>query len=205
MNANRSDRSGYVLITGASSGIGKELARLFAEDGYSLIITARSEGKLEKLKKELIEQYGVAVEIIVKDLGKPEAADQLYGEIAAKNLTVDILVNNAGYGTSGKFHKIELNDEIDMINVNLICLTKLTKLYLKEFVAKNSGKILNVGSTASFAPVVYEAAYGATKAFVLSLTEAIAEEYKDTNITVTALCRGVLELDLLKELNFKIQ
>ena len=183
------------LITGASSGIGKELARIHAEKGGNLILIARSEDKLNTLKTELESKYGVSAFVIVKDLSKQGAATGVYEAVKTAGLTVDYLMNNAGFGGQGKFHERDWQQDIDMINVNVVALTELTRRFLPDFVSRNSGKILNVSSTASLLPGPLQAVYYATKAYVTSFSNAIAEELHDTSVTVTALLPGATETD----------
>ncbi len=181
------------LITGASSGIGKEFAFIHAEKGGDLILIARSEDKLNQLKAELEQKYSVNVKIIVKDLTETNATLDIYNEIKDDNITVDYLINNAGFGGQGKFHERAWKDDLAMIHLNIIALTSLTRYFLPDFVARNNGKILNVSSTASLLPGPLQAVYYATKAYVTSFSNAIAEELHDTNITVTALLPGATE------------
>ena len=178
------------LITGASSGIGLELAKRFARDGFSLVLTARSIDKLNQLASRLKAQYGVAVRVIMKDLAKPEAPEEIFQELNRAGISVDILVNNAGFGSYGFFQKLDLARELKIIQVNITALTHLTKLFLPGMIEKRRGKILNVASTAAFQPGPLMAVYYATKAFVLSFSEAIANELKGTGVTVTCLCPG---------------
>ncbi|RIV10476.1 SDR family NAD(P)-dependent oxidoreductase [Priestia flexa] len=181
---------GYALITGASGGIGRQLAYHFAEDGYSLVLVARSKEKLEELKKELENNYSISVLISIKDLSKQEEALKLYDEIKQQRITVQFLVNNAGFGLYGTFIETSWAEEADMIDLNIKTLTYLTKLFLPEMVERNEGRILNIASVASFLPGPLMAVYYATKAYVLSFTEALENELKDTNITISALCPG---------------
>ena len=174
------------LITGASSGIGLDLAHLFAADGHDVVLVARSENKLRELAKELEAKHGIQATVIVADLAKPDAPQQIFVVAPA----VDILVNNAGYGTSGPFAETDLRAELDMIQVNIAALTHLTKLFLRSMLERKHGRILNVASTASFQPGPLMAVYYATKAYVLSFSEAIAEELSGSGVTVTALCPG---------------
>ncbi|MBZ4684095.1 MAG: isfD [Fusobacteriales bacterium] len=178
------------LITGASSGIGKELAYIHAENGGDLVLVARSGDKLETIKKDIEEKYKVKVDIIVKDLSIPNSPFEVYNEIKQKNIDIEYLINNAGFGGIGYFHKRDLSKDLAMINVNIVALTTLTHLFLQDFTKKNSGKILNVSSTASLLPGPLQAVYYATKAFVTSFSNAISEELKNTNITVTNLMPG---------------
>ncbi|MBN8251537.1 SDR family oxidoreductase [Priestia flexa] len=181
---------GYALITGASGGIGRQLAYHFAEDGYSLVLVARSKENLEELKKELENNYSISVLISIKDLSKQEEALKLYDEIKQQRITVQFLVNNAGFGLYGTFIETSWAEEADMIDLNIKTLTYLTKLFLPEMVERNEGRILNIASVASFLPGPLMAVYYATKAYVLSFTEALENELKDTNITISALCPG---------------
>lgn len=178
------------LITGASSGIGKEFAHIHAEKGGDLIIVARRQEKLEELQKELEGKHKVRVVPIVKDLGVPSAAKALFDEVKNKNIQVDYLINNAGFGLRGKFHELPWERQIGMINLNIIALTELMYLFLPEMVNRNSGKILNISSTASLMPGPLQAVYFASKSFVTSISNAVAEELHNTNITVTALLPG---------------
>lgn len=181
------------LITGASSGIGKEMATLHAQNGGDLVIVARSEDQLEKLKVELENTYSVKVMIIVKDLGRAEAPKEIYDEVRKAGIDPHFLINNAGFGGIGKFHEREWEIDLAMINLNVLALMALTRLFLPDFVKQNEGRILNVSSTASLMPGPLQAVYFATKAFVTSFSNAIAEELHDTNVTVTALLPGATE------------
>ncbi len=181
------------LITGASSGIGKEFAKIHAEKGGDLIVVARSENKLNELKKELEETYKINVFVIQKDLTKPNAPKEIYEEIQNAGLKVDYLINNAGFGGLGKFNERKLEQDLAMINLNISALTALTHYFLQDFVKNNEGKILNVSSTASLMPGPLQAVYYATKAYVTFFSNAIAEELHDTNITVTNLMPGATE------------
>ncbi len=178
------------LITGASSGIGKEFAQIHAEKGGDLIVVARSENKLNQLKKELEEIYKINVFVIQKDLTKSNAPKEIYEQVQNEGLKVDYLINNAGFGGLGKFNERELDQELAMINLNISALTALTHYFLQDFVKTNEGKILNVSSTASLMPGPLQAVYYATKAYVTFFSNAIAEELHDTNITVTNLMPG---------------
>jgi short-subunit dehydrogenase len=186
------------LITGASSGIGKELATIHAERGGDLILVARRKEKLEALKQELEDKYKVNVVLISKDLTQLSAPQEIYDELKSKGVQVDYLINNAGFGGHGKFHERSLEDDLAMINLNVVALTLLTKLFLPEFVERNSGKVLNVSSTASFMPGPLQAVYFATKSYVTFLSNAIAEELYDTKITVTNLMPGATETEFAK-------
>lgn len=183
------------LITGASTGIGKELANIHAEQGGDLVIVARSKDKLDMLKAELENAYGRKVMVIAKDLGSAEAAKEIYDEIKQAGIEVEYLINNAGFGGLGKFHERDWRQDEAMINLNIMALTALTRFFLPDFVKRNSGKILNVSSTASFMPGPLQAVYYATKAYVTFFSNAIAEELHDTRVTVTNLMPGATETE----------
>jgi len=181
------------LITGASGGIGKELAYIHAEKGGDLIIVARSKDKLEDFKKVLEFNHKVEVKVIVKDLSLPNAAKEVYDEVKKENIQVDYLINNAGFGLVGEFYKLPLARQQQMIALNMTSLTEMTHLFLADFTKRNAGKILNVSSTASLMPGPLQAVYFASKAYVTSFSNAIAGELFDTNITVTNLMPGATE------------
>ena len=186
------------LITGASSGIGKELATIHAERGGNLILVARSKDKLNELKVELEKKHKVLVSIIPKDLSATGAAKELFNKVQSLGIQVDYLMNNAGFGLVGKFHELPWERQMQMINLNMIALTELTYLFLQEMVARNNGKILNTSSTAGLIPGPLQAVYFASKAYVSSFSNAIAEELYDKNITVTALLPGATETGFAK-------
>lgn len=185
MNSTRN----YTLITGASTGIGYELAKLFAKDRHNLILVARDEGKLETAKNEL-SKCNVEVKILSLDLSKSEDIQGLFNYVEMNKLNVDILVNNAGIGTFGDFSEIEWVKEEALIDINIKALTKLTKYFLPKIIECKNGGILNVASTAAFCSGPRMAAYYASKAYVLNLTEAIYEECKDSGIRISCLCPG---------------
>lgn len=187
------------LITGASSGIGRDMAINLASRGIDLILVARRKERLEELKKQL----SVDVEIIDLDISSKEACYELYDKVKDKN--IDILINNAGFGVFGKFDETDLEKEINMINLNIISLHILTKLFLKDFKAKNSGYILNVGSSAAFCAGPLLSSYYATKNYVLRLTEAIYEELRreKSNVYVGVLCPGPVDTEFNKVANVK--
>ena len=185
MNSTRN----YTLITGASTGIGYELAKLFAKDRHNLILVARDEGKLESAKNEL-SKCNVEVKILSLDLSKSEDIQGLFNYVEMNKLNVDILVNNAGIGTFGDFSEIEWVKEEALIDINIKVLTKLTKYFLPKIIECKNGGILNVASTAAFCSGPRMAAYYASKAYVLNLTEAIYEECKDSGIRISCLCPG---------------
>jgi short-subunit dehydrogenase len=176
------------LITGSSGGIGLEFARIFAREGYDLALVARNEQKLNELAAELKTKHGTETIVIRKDLNESSAPGEIYE--ALKGVTVEALVNNAGFATYGAFATLDLSRELEMMQVNMVALTHLTKLFLPPMLERHSGKILNVASTAAFQPGPLMAVYYATKAYVLSFSEAIAQEVRDQGVTVTALCPG---------------
>lgn len=178
------------LVTGASGGIGWELARAFAAGGYDLVLVARSAGKLEQLAGELRDRHGVAVRVLAKDLTAPGAPDEIFQELEGAVVAVDALVNNAGFATFGPFAGTDLASELEEIQLNVVTLTHLTKRFLPGMLARRRGGILNVASTAAFQPGPQMAVYYATKAYVLSFSEALAEELRGSGVTVTALCPG---------------
>lgn len=183
-------RTNTALVTGASNGIGLALARIHAQKGGDLVIVARSQDKLEQLKAELERDYKVSVTVISEDLSQANAAQRIFKTTEDLGLTIDVLINNAGFGGHGLFHERELEQEQAMMQVNMVALTQLTHLYVKGMVERNKGRILNVSSTASFMPGPLQAVYYATKAYVTSFTQAIAEELASTNVSATALCPG---------------
>ncbi len=177
-----------VLITGASSGIGLELAKLFAADGNNLVLVARRGELLNKIAGELTSNFGIEVEVIAKDLTLAKSPDEIFKKLKDKD--IDIVVNNAGFGLVGQITELDYKRQIDMVNLNISALTSLTRLFLPRMVEMNSGGILNVGSLAGFQPGPYATVYYATKAFVLSFTEGLREELKDSNIKITCLAPG---------------
>ncbi|MES3018693.1 MAG: SDR family oxidoreductase [Bacteroidota bacterium] len=189
----------YALITGATSGIGYELAKLLAADGYNLIIVSRDKSSLDSKTHEFKTNYGVEVLAIVMDLFKPENAFALYEEVMDLGVEISILVNNAGQGLYGEFKDTDITRELSIIELNISSLTILTKSFLKDMIRRNEGKILNVASVASKLPGPWQSVYHATKAYVLSFTEAIREELKDTGITITALMPGVTDTDFFNK------
>jgi short-subunit dehydrogenase len=185
------------LITGASSGIGLDLARVMAPD-FDLILSARNQSRLEQLAKELQGQHGNRVHVIPSDLARPEAPKEIFAEVTRRGLQVHVLVNNAGFGSYGPFADTESQAELDMIRVNITALTELTKLALPGMLERKRGRIMNVASTAGFQPGPLMAVYYATKAYVISFSEAIANELKDSGIAVTCLCPGATETEFAK-------
>jgi uncharacterized protein len=183
------------LITGATGGIGLELARCFARDGYQLILVARRAAELNALAQRFVQDHKIKVETISADLSEPRSADELVAEIGRRGLRVDVLVNNAGYGQYGAFIETDADAELRMINLNMVTLTRLSKLLLPGMVARRWGKIMNVASTAAFMPGPLMAVYYASKAYVLSLSEALNEELRGSGVSVTALCPGPTQTD----------
>lgn len=193
-----------VLITGASSGIGFELARCFARDSYRIVLVARHEDDLRESAEKLKTEFPECEPLIIPcDLSKPEGPSQLYEETKRQGLQIDVLVNDAGIGEYGPFVETDLQKELSMIQLNAASLVHLTKLYLKEMVARDAGKILQLGSVVSFMPNPLQAIYAATKAFILSFTESIQGELKDTNITVTILCPPETDTNFFEEANME--
>lgn len=182
-----------VLITGASGGIGKELAELFAKEGRNLVLVARSMENLMEVKKEIESKYNVTITIFSKDLSIEAEIVSLFDEVNEQNLQIDYLVNNAGFGLYGEFINTDLGKELNMIDLNIRTVTHLTKLFLPGMVERNNGGVMNIASTASFQPGPLMSVYYATKAYVLSFTEALQNEMKGTNIRITAVCPGPTE------------
>ena len=183
------------LITGASSGIGLAFARIHAEHGDDLVVVARRAQKLDDLKAELADKHGTKVTVMAKDLTQPNAPREVYEAAKNEGITIDYLVNNAGFGGRGKFHERNWEDDLAMINLNIVALAALSRHFLPDFVGRNSGKICNVSSIASLVPGPLQAVYFATKAFVTSFSNALAEELHDTQVTVTALLPGATETE----------
>jgi short-subunit dehydrogenase len=188
--ASASPCTAVALITGASEGIGYELAKCFARERHDLILVARNEAKLASVSAEVAAAYGVAVSPVAQDLSDPEAARQLFTELQKRGITVDFLVNNAGVGSYGLFAETDLDRELRMMQLNMTSMTALTKLVLPGMLKRRHGGILNVASTAAFQPGPLMAVYYATKAYVLSFSEALANELKGTGITVSVVCPG---------------
>jgi uncharacterized protein len=178
------------LVTGASAGLGRELARLFAADGHDLVLVARRREQLEALATELAAERGIAARVIAEDLGEPSAPERILYELQRANIEVEYLVNSAGFGTNGPFADSDFIRELAMVQVNVTSLVHLTRLFLPDMIGRRSGRILNLGSTAGFQPGPYMAVYYASKAFVNSFTEALAYELKGTGVTATVCCPG---------------
>ena len=191
-----------VLVTGASSGIGLELARCFAAEGSRLILVARNTPALEALAEELRRDFKVETVVLTADLSLPETPGKIFSELKGRGIVVDVLVNNAGFGAHGRFLKLPLDRQIEMIQVNVTALTQLTGLFLPGLVERRQGGVLNVASVAAFVPGPGMAVYFATKAFVLSFSEALAAETAGKGINVMALCPGPTGTNFGKVANF---
>jgi short-subunit dehydrogenase len=185
-----------VLITGASGGIGLELARVFAANGFDLILVARREAELEALAESVRKEHGVKASVLPADLLVPDASEALVRALEDQHLAVDILVNNAGLMDMGGFADLDVGKHERLVQLNVVVLTSLTRRLLPAMIERGHGRVLNVASTSSFQPVPSMALYAASKAFVLSLSESLSEELKGTGVTVTALCPGITKTDM---------
>jgi len=195
--ATTSKAEGRALVTGASAGIGLELAREFAAHGHPVILVARNEAKLNEVAAELSRTHGVEASVVANDLGERSGPTALFHEVARRNLDVDILVNNAGVMETGAFKDADTETLLSIVRLNIDALTALTSLFLKPMVARGNGRILNVASLAGFQPLPSMAVYAASKAYVLSLTEALAEELRGKGVSVTALCPGFTDTNMV--------
>ena len=195
------NKNAYTLITGGTSGIGRELANVFAKNGHNLILVARTEADLETAADELRTEFGVQVETISKDLFGEKAATELYDEVQQRGWEVDVLVNDAGQGTYGFFTETPLDDQLRIVHLNIVSLVRLTYHFLKDMQARGTGKILQLASVVSEIPAPYQAVYSGTKGFVLQFTEALISELKDQSpgITVTALQPGATDTDFFNK------
>ena len=182
-----------VLITGASGGIGLELATLFERNGHDLVLVARSKDKLDEAASAFQSHHGITVHTIVHDLSRTDSARALYEEVRRRGISIDVLINNAGAGTWGEFWQTDLARETEILQLNVVSLVQLTKLFLQDMIKNRNGKILNVASTAAFQAGPLMAVYYASKALVLSFTEALANETRGSGVTVCALCPGPTE------------
>ena len=187
------------LITGGSSGIGYELAKLFAKDGYELILVSRTESELQRVASELSSTNNIQVTTIAKDLFDIDAPQEIYDEVKAKGLHVDVLVNDAGQGEYGFFTEIDMKRDLDVINLNIVAPVLLTKLFLKDMTSRRQGKILNLASIVSKNPSPLLSIYSATKAFIYSWSMTLRNELKDTGVTVTALLPGSTDTDFFNK------
>ncbi|MHB1676630.1 MAG: SDR family NAD(P)-dependent oxidoreductase [Sulfuriferula sp.] len=185
-----------VLITGASSGIGLEFAQVFASHRYNLVLVARNKARLQDLAAQIKRDFSVTVEIIVKDLTNPSAAQEIFNDTLALGLQIDVLINNAGVGLGGKFTDNSLSDELNLIQLNVVAMATLCHLFGGAMAKRHAGRILNVSSIAAFLPGPLMANYYASKAYVLMLSEALRSELKDSGVGVTALCPGPTRTEL---------
>lgn len=182
-----------VLITGASGGIGYELAKIFANHHHNLVLVARSGPRLAHVADELQRQFGITVKTVALDLAAPDAPQKLFEQLRREGVQIDILINNAGYGKFGEFKDVPLEESLGQIQLNITALTALTKLFLGPMLERRSGRIMNVASTAGFQPGPLMAVYYATKAYVISFSEALANELANQGIVVSCLCPGATE------------
>jgi uncharacterized protein len=192
------DSSQTVLITGASGGIGYELAKLFARDKYDLVLVARGSDKLTQIASELHDQFGVSVKTVALDLSAPQAPVAIFDRLHGENIAIDVLINNAAFGAFGEFAQMPDKEILDQIGLNISALTYLTRLFLPEMIARRSGRIMNVASTAGFQAGPLMAVYYASKAYVISFSEAIANELHGSGVTVTCFCPGATHTGFAK-------
>jgi len=188
------------LVTGASSGIGWHLAREFAAHGFDLVVVARSGEKLEALARNVADHYGVRTLVRPADLLAPGAANELFDDLSRRGIPIEVLVNDAGVMQFGRFHEMPLERLLDLVSLNAGALTAMTRLFVEPMVRGGGGRILNVASLAAFQPIPSMALYGATKAFIVSLSEALVTELQDTGVTVTALCPGYTTTRMLDDI-----
>lgn len=191
------------LITGASSGIGEATAYVYAKNGYNLVLTARRTKKLHDIKDSILSKYKISINIFIVDLSLPAGAEVLYNYVIENNLKIDVLINNAGFGIYSMLKDTDIIREEQMLNLNILSLTKLTKLFVDHMLSLGGGNIINVASTAAFQAVPYLATYSATKAYVLNFSEAIGYELKKDNIFVTAVCPGATKSEFANIAGFK--
>jgi len=191
------------LVTGASSGIGAELARIHAERGGDLVVVARRQGRLDELKTELEKAHGITIHVLPKDLTQADAPQQIHDKLQSRGVQVDYLINNAGFGNRGLFHEQDWAQNEAMIKLNILALTALTRAFLPRMIDRGGGRILNVASMAGFVPGPLQAVYYASKAYVISLSEALANELAGTGVTVTVLCPGPTETEFTRRAEMK--
>ncbi|MDH5543776.1 MAG: SDR family oxidoreductase [Nitrospinota bacterium] len=203
MKNKKQNETKTVLITGTTSGIGLELSKKFAKERFNLVLVSRNGEKLNSQKEDLERNYNVAIYVIAKDISEPNAPEEIFSAVKNQNIHVDILVNNAGFNESGKFHETMLDNELRMVQVHIMALTGLTKLFLPGMIKNNYGKILNLGSTGSFTPCPMDAVYCATKAYVLSFSSALRAELSGTGVTVSTLCPGATRTEFAKKANME--
>lgn len=192
----------YALITGASSGIGYELAKIAASNKYNLILVARSEDKLKSIKTDFEEEFKINVEVMAFDLSNSSSPKQIWEEVNAKKLSVEILINNAGFGSNGRFDKLDWQNEKDQVQVNVLALMEMCHLFTPNLIKTGNGKIMNVGSIAGFIPGPFMATYYSTKAFVKSFSIALSEELSSEGIKVSALCPGATKTEFFERAKF---
>lgn len=192
---NTENRNKYALVTGATSGIGYELAALFAKNGHNLVLVARNQERLQQVTDKLKQEYSVEITPLVKDLFNPYAAEEIYDKVKEMGITINVLVNDAGQGEWGPFVETDMERDLEIVQLNISSLISLTKYFLRDMVQRNEGKILMLGSEAGTTPVPLLAVYAATKAFVVSFSVALSNELKDTDITVTVLLPGATDTD----------
>lgn len=194
-------RQKTALITGTTSGIGYALSKVLAREGFNLVLVSRNEEKLKKQKELLKKDYNVEVYTIIKELSISNAAKAIFLDVSNKKIHVDILVNNAGFNECGEFKNTCIEKELEMLQVHILFLTQLTKLFLPGMIKNKYGKILNIGSTGSFAPCPLDAVYCASKAYVLSFSNAIRAELKDTQVGISTLCPGATATEFARKAN----
>jgi uncharacterized protein len=183
------------LVTGGSGGIGLEISKVLARNNFDLVLVARNHDTLEAAAGQIEGTFGISAQVFAADLREPAAPQAIFDFLQDQNVAVDALINNAGFGLGGEFLETDLSRELDMIAVNISALTHLTKLFVPQMVKRRSGRVLNVASTAAFQPGPLMAVYYATKAYVLSFSQALAEELRNTGVTCTALCPGATETE----------
>jgi short-subunit dehydrogenase len=188
----------HVLVTGASSGIGREMAKIFAAEGFAPILLARRRDKLQELAAELKAAFGARVTVLPADLSDPAAPQAVFDLLGARGIGVDILVNDAGVVAEGDFAAIPLAEHLRLLQVNVVALTALTHLFLGPMLRRADGRVLNLASIGAFAPAPSLAVYAASKAFVLSFSEALSQELKGTGVSVTALCPGFTDTSMVR-------
>ena len=197
----RADEGRCALVTGASGGIGLELARVLAAHRFRLVLVARRKDKLQDLARTLQADHGTEVMVIAADLADPAAPRAVFDRLADAGLQIDLLVNNAGLLREGRFSAMNLDEQLQLLQVNVVAMTALSRLFIAPMVARNHGRILNVASVAAFVPVANLAVYAASKAYVLSLGEALCQELSGSKVTVTTLCPGVTDTGMVQGTN----